>query len=154
MPFYPSAGIGGHCIPVDPGYLAASAREVNSPLTFVEQALSFNHSMGEIIANRAQKMLGDLKNKKVLLVGVAYKPNVSDLRETPAQPLFEALSQKGAILSFHDELVKTWNNLDSVELSADYDLAILVNPHAGSNLKTLGDVPILDTRTTQYRELS
>jgi UDP-N-acetyl-D-glucosamine dehydrogenase len=146
MPFYPSAGIGGHCIPVDPSYLAAKAQEIGAGTRFIELANTVNHSLASYFTEIARKKLGSLKNKKILLVGIAYKPNVSDVRETPAEGLVQTLSQAGAEVFWHDEIVKKWLGKESVAMSAKFDLAILVNPHAGTNLQDLGKTPILDTR--------
>jgi len=146
MPFYPSAGIGGHCIPVDPSYLAAKAQEIGAGTRFIELANTVNQSLAAYFTEIATQKLGTLKNKKILLVGVAYKPNVSDVRETPAQGLIQSLREAGAEVSWHDKMVQNWRGEDSVELTEKYDLAILLNPHSGTNLQDLGKTPILDTR--------
>jgi UDP-N-acetyl-D-glucosamine dehydrogenase len=146
MPFYPSAGIGGHCIPVDPSYLAAKAQEIGAGTRFIELANTVNQSLAAYFTEIATEKLGTLKNKKILLVGVAYKPNVSDVRETPAQGLIQSLREAGAEVSWHDKMVQNWRGEDSVELTEKYDLAILLNPHSGTNLQDLGKTPILDTR--------
>jgi UDP-N-acetyl-D-glucosamine dehydrogenase len=95
---------------------------------------------------RAEEKLGGLKNKSVLVVGVSYKPNVSDTRESPVETLIVGLKQKGVQVSWHDDLVKEWNGEKSVTLSNKYDLAILATPHDYLDLTKLGDVPILNTR--------
>jgi len=81
-----------------------------------------------------------------LVVGVAYKPNVSDVRETPVKNLITELRMLGALVSWHDDLVNEWNGEKSVALSTDYDLAILATPHDYLDLTKLGNVPILNTR--------
>jgi len=91
-------------------------------------------------------MLGGIKNKNILIVGVAYKPDVSDTRETPALDLIRELRKAGAQVSWHDDLVQEWNGEKSSPLSNTYDLAILVNPHSGTDLSKLGSVRILNTR--------
>jgi UDP-N-acetyl-D-glucosamine dehydrogenase len=91
-------------------------------------------------------LLGGLTGKKVLVVGVAYKSNVSDTRESPAEPLIDGLKAAGAMVSWHDPLVPRWRSEVSVELSADFDLALLVNVHDGMNLSALGSVPIINTK--------
>ena len=96
--------------------------------------------------SRAEEKLGGLLNKKILVVGVAYKPNVADIRESPAKLLIAGLKQKGALVTWHDDLVKGWNGEKSVALSNKYDLAILATPHDYLDLTKLGDVPILNTR--------
>jgi UDP-N-acetyl-D-glucosamine dehydrogenase len=145
-PFYPGAGVGGHCIPVDPSYLIAKAREIGAPTRFIELANDFNRSLPSYFAGVAAGIVGGLRNKKILVVGVAYKPDVSDVRETPAKGLINELRSKGAQVSWHDDLVKQWNGEMSVPLSAEYDLIILVNPQSGIDLSTLGSVKVLNTR--------
>ena len=85
-------------------------------------------------------------NACVKIGQVAYKPDVSDVRETPAEGLIHQLRAKGADVKWHDDLVKEWNSEKSVELTADFDLAILVNPHGNTNLSALGSTQILNTR--------
>ena len=82
------------------------------------------------------------------MVGVSYKPNVADVRETPVDVLVKGLSERGAEVSWHDDLVKEWNGKKSVPLSNNFDLAILATPHEYIDLKKLGSVPILDTRSS------
>jgi UDP-N-acetyl-D-glucosamine dehydrogenase len=146
MPFYPSIGVGGHCIPVDPVYLADKAREIGVPTRLIDLADQINHEMPGYFVGRAEEKLGEIKNKKVLVVGVSYKPNVSDIRETPVEALILGLKQKGAKVSWHDDLVKEWNAEKSVALSSDFDLAIIATPHDYLDLTKLGNVPILNTR--------
>jgi UDP-N-acetyl-D-glucosamine dehydrogenase len=148
MPFYPSIGVGGHCIPVDPIYLATKAKEIGSPTEFIDLASRVNHEMPGYFVGRAEEILGDLKDKRVLVVGVSYKPNVADVRETPVKDLIKGLLNKGANVSWHDELVKKWEGSESVALSSAYDLAILATPHDGVDLSKLGDTPILNTRSS------
>ena len=84
-------------------------------------------------------MLGGLKDKKVLVIGVSYKPNVADVRETPVEALIGGLKKSGAVVSWHDELVKSWNGESSVALcSSGFDLAILATPHDYLDLSLLG----------------
>lgn len=146
MPFYPSIGVGGHCIPVDPIYLATKAKEIGSPTEFIDLASRINHEMPGYFVDRAELIIGNLNNKRVLVVGVSYKPNVADVRETPVKELIKGLLNKGANVSWHDELVKKWEGCESVALSSDYDLAILATPHDGVDLSKLGNTPILNTR--------
>ena len=146
MPFYPSIGVGGHCIPVDPLYLANKAREIGAPTRFIELADQINQEMPGYFVGRAEEKVGGLKSKKVLVVGVSYKPNVADVRESPVEALMAGLKQKGAQVFWHDDLVKEWNGEKSVALSNEYDLAIIATPHAYLDLTKLGDVPILNTR--------
>jgi UDP-N-acetyl-D-glucosamine dehydrogenase len=102
--------------------------------------------MPSYFVTRAEDKLGSLKAKRVLVVGVSYKPNVADVRESPVQALITGLEHKGAQVSWHDDLVKEWNGEKSVALSNKYDLAILATPHAYLDLTKLGDTPILNTR--------
>jgi UDP-N-acetyl-D-glucosamine dehydrogenase len=146
MPFYPSVGVGGHCIPVDPLYLAEAAREAGAPSRFIELADEINLGMPTYFVGRASEMLGGLKDKKVLVIGVSYKPNVADVRETPVEALISGLKKSGAVVSWHDDLVKSWNSESSVPLSSGFDLAILATPHDYLDLSLLGNVPLLNTR--------
>jgi UDP-N-acetyl-D-glucosamine dehydrogenase len=95
---------------------------------------------------RAEEKIEGLKGKKILVIGVSYKPNVADVRETPVEALILGLKNKGAEVFWHDELVKDWNGEKSVALSNQYDLAILATPHDYLDLTKLGDIPILNTR--------
>jgi UDP-N-acetyl-D-glucosamine dehydrogenase len=146
MPFFPSIGVGGHCIPIDPQYLANKAREIGTSTRFIDLADQINQEMPGYFVGRAEEKLGGLKNKRVLVVGVSYKPNVADVRETPVEALITRLKQKGAQVAWHDDLVKTWNDEKSVTLSSDFDLAIIATPHDYLDLTKLGNVPILNTR--------
>ena len=146
MAFYPSVGVGGHCIPVDPLYLAEAARAVGAPSRFIELADEINLGMPTYFVGRASEMLGGLKDKKVLVVGVSYKPTVADVRETPVEALINGLKKSGAVVSWHDDLVKSWNGESSVALGSGYDLAILATPHDYLDLSLLGSVPVLNTR--------
>jgi UDP-N-acetyl-D-glucosamine dehydrogenase len=146
MPFYPSVGVGGHCIPVDPLYLAQAARAVGVPSRFIELADEINLGMPTYFVGRASEILGGLMGKKVLVVGVSYKPNVADVRETPVEALINGLKKSGAVVSWHDDLVKSWNGESSVALGSGYDLAILATPHDYLDLSLLGNVPVLNTR--------
>jgi UDP-N-acetyl-D-glucosamine dehydrogenase len=146
MPFYPSIGVGGHCIPVDPIYLASKAEELKVPQNMINIAVEINKKMPGYFVGRAEEKIGGLKAKKILVIGVSYKPNVADVRESPVEGLIAGLRQKNAHVSWHDDLVKEWNGEKSVALTNEYDLAILATPHAYLDLTKLGDVPILNTR--------
>jgi UDP-N-acetyl-D-glucosamine dehydrogenase len=129
MKFAPSAGVGGHCIPVDPSYLADVAEKVGVEATFIKRANEVNLDMPKYIAGRIEKdNNGSLKGKKVLVVGVAYKPNVADTRETPAELLIGALKELGAVVSWNDSVVGKWHGSDSSPL-ADADIAVVVTKH-------------------------
>lgn len=146
MPFYPSVGIGGHCIPVDPSYLVAKADEIGVQMRFIDLANNVNRSLPAYFTGVAAGILGGLKNKKILVVGVAYKPEVSDVRETPVAGLIHELRSKGADVAWHDDLVKELNGEKSVPLTPNYDLVVLANPHSGTDLSVLTSAKVLNTR--------
>ena len=146
MPFYPSIGAGGHCIPVDPIYLSNTANRLGVKSRFIDLATQVNNEMPEHVVRRAEEKLFGLKGKNILVVGVSYKSNVADVRETPVARLIEGLINKGANVSWHDDLVKEWNSEKSVTLSSDFDLAIIATPHDYLDLTKLGNVPNLNTR--------
>jgi len=129
MKFTPSAGVGGHCIPVDPTYLAAVAEEHGAPATFIRRANEVNLEMSKYVVDRVQADNGEsLAGKSVLVVGVAYKPNVADVRETAAELVIEHLRQRGAVVSWHDDVVGSWNGESSAPLSGA-DIAVVVTKH-------------------------
>ena len=138
MPFRPGVGVGGHCIPVDPLYLTWWARQNGSKATFVELADVINHGMPKYVAYRALSMVEQsINNPKVLILGVAYKPGVGDVRETPVSKLRDYLKELGAEVAWHDPLVKLWESTDPVSLDWDCDVAILATMHPGMNLDQL-----------------
>jgi UDP-N-acetyl-D-glucosamine dehydrogenase len=129
MKFTPSAGVGGHCIPVDPTYLAAIAEENGAPATFIRRANEVNLEMSKYVVDRVQADNGgSLQGKSVLVVGVAYKPNVADVRETAAELVIEHLRDRGAVVSWHDDVVGNWNSQSSTPLSGA-DIAVVVTMH-------------------------
>jgi UDP-N-acetyl-D-glucosamine dehydrogenase len=129
MKFQPSAGVGGHCIPVDPSYLADVAEKVGVTATFIQRANEVNLEMPKYIAGRVAKdNAGSLKGKKVLVVGVAYKPNVADTRETPAELLINALEELGAVVSWSDPVVGSWHGKESAGLNGA-EIAVVVTKH-------------------------
>jgi len=146
MPFYPGLGAGGHCIPVDPMYLLSAAKLNQSTIKLIDVAKEINQNRAKYFIELAIQRFGDLKGKRVLVVGVAYKPNVADVRETPAEALIKGLKEVEAKVFWHDELVNKWNNEKSVEISSEYDLAILATRHDYLDLEKLRNVPILDTK--------
>jgi len=146
MPFFPSAGIGGHCIPIDPIYLSHKAKSVGAPSSFIDLAQKINDERPGYFVSQASALLGGLGGKKVVVVGVAYKPNVSDVRESAAEALVDGLRAAGAVVSWHDDLVGEWRGESSVSLSPSFDLAILVNVHEGTDLSALGSVPVINTK--------
>jgi UDP-N-acetyl-D-glucosamine dehydrogenase len=131
MKFTPSAGVGGHCIPVDPTYLAVVAEEHGAPATFIRRANDVNLEMSKYVVDRVQAdNSGTLEGKSVLVVGVAYKPNVADVRETAAELIIKHLRAKGAVVSWHDDVVGSWNDEKSAPLSGA-DIALVVTKHDG-----------------------
>jgi len=146
MPFYPSIGVGGHCIPVDPLYLSDKARNMGVQTKFIDLADEINMQMPNFFVKVASERIGGLQGKKVLVIGVSYKPNVADVRETPVEALIFSLREEGAEVFWHDDLVKEWNEEKSSPLDQGYDLAILATPHDYLNLKQIGDIPLINTR--------
>jgi UDP-N-acetyl-D-glucosamine dehydrogenase len=161
MPFYPGPGLGGHCIPIDPFYLTWKAREYGVATRFIELAGEVNTAMPEFVVSRAMEVLNDegkaLRGSKVLILGLAYKANVDDDRESPSYRLMELLEHKGAEVHYNDPYVPVirpsreyphYAGRKSQEISDDYDLLLVATPHDEyremdfSGLKT----PILDTR--------
>ena len=130
MKFMPSAGVGGHCIPVDPSYLADTAARVGVPATFIERANEVNLEMAKYVVDRvAVDNGGTLSGKSVQVVGVAYKPNVADVRETPAELVIEELKKAGAIVTWSDDLVSNWMGESSTPLGGS-EIAVVVTLHA------------------------
>jgi UDP-N-acetyl-D-glucosamine dehydrogenase len=111
----------------------------------IETAVKVNDSMPDYFVKKSAEKLGSLTGKKILVVGVAYKPNVSDVRESPAVSLILRLRGQGALVSWHDEIVKIWNGEKSVALTKDYDLAIIATLHDYLRLEMLGGVMQLNT---------
>jgi len=129
MKFTPSAGVGGHCIPVDPTYLAAVAEEHGAPATFIRRANEVNLEMSKYVVDRVEADNGgSLQGKSVLVVGVAYKPNVADVRETAAGLVIEHLRERGAVVSWHDDVVGAWSTEKSAALSGA-EIAIVITKH-------------------------
>ena len=126
--FTPSAGVGGHCIPVDPSYLAQVAEEHGVKAKFIELSNQVNLQMGHYIVERVKKDNGgSLQGKSVQIIGVAYKANVADVRETPAEEIWSALESEGAVISWHDPLVDKWRGGKSAELGSE--ISIVVTKH-------------------------
>jgi UDP-N-acetyl-D-glucosamine dehydrogenase len=147
MKFMPSAGVGGHCIPVDPSYLAHTAAGLGVPATFIERANEVNLKMAKYVVNRVKTDNGgSLKGKSVQVVGIAYKPNVADVRETPAEAVIEELKASGASVSWSDDLVSTWMGQSSSPLGGS-DITIVVTLHSDTDAKkVLASAPyVFDT---------
>lgn len=128
--FYPGPGVGGHCIPIDPNYLSYQVRRsLGYPFRFVELAEEINNSMPRYVADRVQALLNDeskaLRGAKVLLLGVTYKANIADERESPAVDVAEVLMKRGAVISFHDPKVEFWTVAGTThKVVADVDIAV------------------------------
>ncbi len=161
MPFYPGPGLGGHCIPIDPHYLSWKARQTGFEARFIELAGVVNGSMPHHVVNRVAWGLNEqtkcLKNAKILVIGVAYKKDVNDLRESPALDVMALLEKSGAKLSYSDPYFPTlrWGaeTLSSVDISKpeslkSFDCAVVITNHTQVDYKKLlGAVPlIVDTR--------
>lgn len=159
--FTPSAGVGGHCIPIDPNYLAYKVRaELDRPFRFVELAEEINQSMPTYVSRRLQDLLNDrykpVRGSRVLLLGVTYKADISDRRESPAVPLAKRLLSMGCILQYHDPYVRNWT-VDGVAIEevadlesgcANADAVIVVQAHKPylENPAPIigGETPVLD----------
>ena len=142
QPFRPGPGVGGHCIPIDPNYLSHRVRaRLGYPFRFVELAQEINAAMPSYIARRIQDQLNldgkALRGSLIILLGVTYKPDIADIRESPAIPLAESLLQQGAVLRFHDPLIKQFSvsgldipRVDDVDRSlAGADICVLLQNH-------------------------
>jgi UDP-N-acetyl-D-glucosamine dehydrogenase len=148
MPFYPSVGVGGHCIPVDPIYLSYAAKSAGAGSRFIDLADEINQAMPSYFVERAKQILGEVKSKKILVIGLSYKPNVADVRESPVISLIEQLRKAGADVYWHDDLVRSWNGEETTPISSGFDLAIIATPHNYLELSALKNVPILNTRSS------
>jgi len=148
MPFYPSLGVGGHCIPVDPIYLENKSITIGTPIKMIKLATEINKSIPEYFIMRAKERLSSLEGKRILVIGVAYKPNVADTRETSSEALIAGLRENGANVFWHDNFVKSWNGEISTPISSDFDLAIIATQHDGLDLALLNGVSVLNTRNS------
>jgi UDP-N-acetyl-D-glucosamine dehydrogenase len=161
MPFYPGPGLGGHCIPIDPFYLTWKAREFEAETKFIELAGEINTSMPDFVVRRAMEVLNEhgkaLRGARVLLLGLAYKPNVDDDRESPSYRLIEKLEHFGATVSYNDPYIPTirpsreyaqYSGRKSVPITSEYDLVVVATAHDEYRTFDFASlrVPILDTR--------
>jgi UDP-N-acetyl-D-glucosamine dehydrogenase len=169
MPFYPGPGLGGHCIPVDPYYLSWKAREYDFAARFIELAGEINTAMPyhivDAIAAALNKQKKSLNGSKLLILGVAYKKDVDDLRESPSLKIMQLLQQHGAQIEYNDpyfaQLHKmrhySFENMKSVPLSADslgkYDAAIIATDHSSYDYNAIvdGSKIVVDTRNATRR---
>ncbi|MGA4645488.1 nucleotide sugar dehydrogenase [Limisphaera sp. 4302-co] len=165
MAFYPGPGLGGHCIPIDPFYLTWKAREYGKNTRFIELAGEINTSMPEYVVHRVADALNDrgraVKGSRILVLGLAYKPNVDDDRESPSYVLMDMLHQRGAIVEYHDPYVPVikptrehphWAGKRSVpwdeKTVRSFDLVLIATNHACVNYRELAEWAecIVDTR--------
>jgi UDP-N-acetyl-D-glucosamine dehydrogenase len=131
MPFYPSIGVGGHCIPVDPSYLVYSAKKVGCDSGLIEKANEVNLKMPEIVATRIENLFSEkLTRKKIQVVGISYKLDSADIRESPALELIEALKLRGAKVTWCDPIVNEFQGEKSSPLDENIDLGLIVTPHS------------------------
>lgn len=161
MPFYPGPGLGGHCIPIDPFYLTWKAREVDQPTRFIELAGEINTSMPEYVVNICLRALNQdgkaARGARILVLGLAYKPNVDDMRESPTFALINKLEALGAEVAYHDphipEITPTREHghlagRRSTPICDDFDLILLATHHkeyTGLDLSGF-KCPVVDTR--------
>jgi UDP-N-acetyl-D-glucosamine dehydrogenase len=159
--FYPGPGVGGHCIPIDPNYLSHRVRtHLGYSFRFVELAQEINYGMPAYVARRVQDLLNDqglaARGSRVLLLGVTYKADIADQRESPSVDVAHALKALGAHVSYHDPYVPEWHlNGESLarvadleQAMADVDVIVLLQAHSVYDRERLGrvDRPLLDTR--------
>ena len=142
--FRPGPGVGGHCIPIDPKYLSFKTRQIGQPVRFVELAQEINNSMPNYVISRISELMNKkeilLKNSKILVLGVAYKKDIGDTRESPAIDIIESLLDKSVEVSFYDpfvdELIVNKNSIlkeENLENLSNYDLVIIHTPHTSFN---------------------
>ena len=146
MQFNPSLGVGGHCIPIDPIYLAQKAESVGASAQFIRQANLVNQQMPLYILKRLEGLLGgDISGKKICIMGISYKPGVTDMRQSPAIVLWQELEKKGALVSFHDEIVKEFEGKISTALSPNsFDLIVVAVAHSNLEVdKVINSAPII-----------
>jgi len=137
MPFFPSIGVGGHCIPVDPSYLSYIAEKAGIKANFINLANQTNLSMAKNIAFRIKDELGGtLIDKYIQIAGIAYKSGVSDMRESPSLNLIRELKNLGAKTSWFDPLVTSYNNEHSTPLNPNIDLGLIISPHEQIDFST------------------
>jgi len=160
MAFYPGPGLGGHCIPIDPFYLSWKAKAYRADTSFIELADKINSQMPVYVVERVADLLNQqgkpLKGSKILVLGVAYKRDVNDIRESPALDIIGLLSQKGALVSFNDPYVPSFDYLErhwesqplSEELLKEQDCVIITTDHSNYNWEFIAQHAklIFDTR--------
>ncbi len=161
MPFYPGPGLGGHCIPIDPFYLTWKAREYGVHTRFIELAGEINSAMPNFVVGRVTEVLNgygkSVRGARILILGLAYKPNIDDDRESPTYPIMDRLISLGADVNFSDPFISEIGSTrmyahlagkKSVEITPDFDLYVVATAHDAYrqlNFKEMG-VPVVDTR--------
>ena len=164
MKFLPGPGLGGHCIPVDPTYLAWKMKSLNFPARFIELATEINTQMPRHVADRINDLLNRdriaVNGSKILLLGVAYKQDVSDVRESPALDVMRLLAEKGAEISYSDphvrELELEGRTYKSVDLTEDVlgeaDLAVIITAHSQFDFERIVALSrrVFDTRNATH----
>jgi UDP-N-acetyl-D-glucosamine dehydrogenase len=161
MPFYPGPGLGGHCIPIDPFYLTWKAREFGLHTRFIELAGEINTSMPDYVISRVADALNDqgkaIRGSRILIIGLAYKANVDDMRESPSLILIEKLEARGAKVEYNDTYVpivphtREHDHLagrKSQPITAEYDCIVIATAHQdynGTEIAALG-IPVVDSR--------
>ncbi len=151
--FKPGPGVGGHCIPVDPEYLSFKTRQIGKPVRFVELAQEINNSMPAYVVGQISEILNKngkiLNNSKILLMGVAYKNDISDMRESPAIDVTELLLEKKVDVSYFDPFVKEFsvfgkeiNKEDEINSFNNYDMLLVLTPHS-----TFSDIDFTKIKT-------
>lgn len=168
MPFYPGPGLGGHCIPIDPFYLTWQAKAIGRSTRFIELAGEVNHAMPHYVIERTQGALNDdrksLKGAKVLVIGVAYKKNIDDSRESPSAEIIELLRDRGAEVSYHDPHIPVYPSmrkyridLRSVALTPETlkanDCVLILTDHDAVDYGLLAEHAslVVDTRNAMVR---
>ncbi len=163
MPFHPGPGLGGHCIPIDPFYLAWKAKEVGQPTKFIELAGEINSLMPGYVISRIAAALNEeqksIKGSKILIIGIAYKPDVDDIRESPAAVIIELLRDAGGEVSYHDPHIPQFPSMRKHEIDlrsvpldektlAQQDCVVIVTNHSTVDYMLIGRSAtlIVDTR--------
>jgi UDP-N-acetyl-D-glucosamine dehydrogenase len=131
MPFHPNVGIGGHCIPVDPFYLEEKAKEFGISSKYIGVSDQINKSMPDFVIDRLVEELGKpVADLAIQVIGVTYKADVADTRESPAERVIEILRERGAKVSWHDPLVSQWRGEASSPLNSGADIALVLVAHS------------------------
>ena len=148
--FRPGVGVGGHCIPIDPIYLNWWARQTGSEMEIVKSADSINRSMPLYIAQRILELVHTITRPRILILGVAYKPGLGDIRESPVTVLHKHLLELGAVVAWSDPLVHLFEGTTQVDMNWDCDAAVIATHQPGVDIQTLlrKKVPILDCTNT------